>query len=111
MWISRQAYQDLQDELTKHRAELVAQNRANQMLEATMNWLRHRVTQIEAERAVLIDKFMGVKIPAPEFHAPKVRDPFAEHPFNEMDIFRGLSDAEALKEGVEWDEDGKLKQK
>ena len=37
MILSRRAYQDLQDELTKARAELIAQERANQMLEATMN--------------------------------------------------------------------------
>jgi hypothetical protein len=110
VFISRQAYQDLQDELTKARAELVAQSRANQMLEATMNWFRHRITQIEAERANLIHHALGVKIPTPVFEKPidPVRRFMEDHPFSEQNIFRSLGDQEAKEQGLDWDNEGRL---
>jgi uncharacterized protein (DUF2267 family) len=110
VFISKRAYQDLQDELTKARAELVAQSRANQMLEATMNWFRHRITQIEAERAQLIHHALGVKIPSPLFEKPidPIKRFMEDHPFSEQDIFRSLNDEEAAAEGLGWDNDGRL---
>lgn len=112
MFISRVVYQTLQDELTKARAELAAQSKANQMLEATMNWFRHRLTQIEQERAYLIQHTLGVKIPAPAFESQNAVDAqkrFMDEHFHESNIFRSLSDTEAAKEGIEWDDDGRLK--
>ena len=111
MFISRKAYQDLQDELTKARAELMAQSRANQMLEATMNWFRHRLTQIEAERAQLIHHALGVKIPTPTFDRVPDFDTLKKNMMgtvDEMDIFSGLSDEQAREHGVDWNEDGEL---
>lgn len=110
MFISRKAYQDLQDELTKARAELTAQSRANQMLEASMNWFRHRITQIEGERAQLLHHFLNIKIAAPVFEKPPdpVKQFMRDHAFSEQDIFRSLTDAEAKEQGVELDNDGRL---
>ena len=104
MWISRQAYQDLKDEITQARADAAAQLKANEILEANMNWFRHRMTQIEAERAQLIHHAIGVKIPTPEFHTPDPIKRFMDdHNFHESDIFRDLTDTEAKVAGVDWD--------
>jgi len=110
MWMSRQAYQDVQTELVKARAEVAAQAQANILLEATMNWFRHRITQIEMERANLIHHALGIKIPVPEFQKPDNADQRSlhDHQFDEHDIFRGLSDADATKQGLDWDDDGRL---
>ena len=97
MFLSRQAYQDLKDQITKAQAESAAQTKANEMLEATMNWFRHRLTQIEAERAVLLYRFMDIKVPAPEFHKQDPIKQFMEdhkHQFTEADIFRDLGENE-----------------
>ncbi len=115
MLLSRRAYQDLQNELVKNREEARAQVQANLMLEATLNWLRHRVTQMESERAILLHKFMDIKIQTPAFE--RVQDTSLGvqqaknliERFSEMDIFAGLSDEEARKQGVELDSDGRLK--
>ena len=95
MFLSRQAYQDLKDRITTAEAEAKAQVKANEILEANMNWFRHRLTQIEAERAVLIYKVMDVKIPAPEFHKEDPIKRFMDdHKFSETDIFRDLGENE-----------------
>ena len=110
MFISKRAYQDLKDDITHARADAAAQRKANEVLEANMNWFRHRLTQIEAERAALIHHTIGVKIPSPEFHTvDPVKKFMSDHAMNDMDIFSGLSDDEARKQGVEWDGDGRLK--
>ena len=97
MFLSRQAYEDLKQRITTAEAEARAQTKANEVLEANMNWFRHRLTQIEAERAVLIYKVMGVKIPAPEFHKEDPIQKFMQdhkHQFTEADIFRDLGEDE-----------------
>lgn len=111
MFISRRAYQDTQNELITLREEAKAQITANRMLEATHNWFRHRLTQIESERAQLIHHILGVKIAAPRFEevadvneGKKLLDGF-----HEMNIFQGMSDEDALKQGVELDASGYLK--
>ena len=97
MFLSRQAYQDLKDRITTAEATAAAQVKANEVLEANMNWFRHRLTQIEAERAVLLYRFMDIKVPAPEFHK---HDPIKQfmndhkHQFTEADIFRDLGEDE-----------------
>jgi len=109
VWISRQAYQDLKDEITQARADAAAQLKANEILEANMNWFRHRMTQIEAERAQLIHHAIGVKIPTPEFHKPDPIKRFMDdHNFHESDIFRDLTDTEAKVAGVDWDAEGRV---
>jgi predicted nuclease with TOPRIM domain len=111
VFLSRQAYEDLKQRITTAEAEARAQVKANEVLEANMNWFRHRLTQIEAERAVLIYKVMDVKIPTPEFHKEDPIERFKkDHNFSEHDIFRDMGDAEALKNGVEWDATGQLVQ-
>ena len=111
MWLSRQAYQDLKDQIVQAQADAAAQRHANDVLEANMNWFRHRLTQIEAERAVLIYKVMGVKIPAPEFHKEDPIQKFMQdhkHQFTEADIFRDLGDDEARKQGISFNEEGQV---
>lgn len=97
VFLSRQAYQDLKDRITAAEAESRAQVKANEVLEANMNWFRHRLTQLEAERAVLLYRFMDIKVPAPEFHKEDPIKRFMDdhkHSFSEADIFRDLGEDE-----------------
>lgn len=107
MWISRQVYTDLLSAQNKAQSDARAFQEANKGLQVTLDWLRTRVTQMEKERAILIERMFGVKIPVPEIvTAP---DPFKDHPFNDMaSMFNGMSDAEATKAGIEHDEKGEL---
>lgn len=107
MWISKQAYNDLRDDLVKAQAIAGAEVNANKGLQVTLDWLRTRVTQMEKERAILIERMFGIKIPVPEIQ--KAEDPFKDHPFNDLaSMFNGLSDNEAAREGIEHDAKGEV---
>ena len=109
MWISRHTYQDLQDRITSSHAQVVAEVGANKALKETMNWLMFRVTALEKERVVLIERMFDVKLPSPEVSARVVDDPFRDGGFNDTSLnFDGLSDAEAKAQGIEHDADGHL---
>lgn len=105
MIVSRKVYDDLQLELVKAREEARAVTNASRAMETSLDWLRVRVTQMEKERAVMIERFYGVKIPVPEI--VKAPDPFESHPLNNMGIsFEGMSDTEAESQGVGYDAEG-----
>lgn len=105
MIVSRRVYDDMVTARIRAEEQARAFQESNKGLQVTLDWLRVRVTQIEKERAIMIERFMGVKIPVPEIMpAP---DPFESHPLNNMGIsFEGMSDAEAEKQGVGYDGEG-----
>lgn len=88
MWVSRQAWQSLQDAMQRlvtdaaslrseawHRrgeAERLAVE--NSRLRADMDWFKLRLNQVERERGQLIQAAIGVKIAVPEF-VPTYEDP------------------------------------
>jgi hypothetical protein len=109
MWISKQTYQDVQDRLTQAHATVVAETGANKALKESLNWLMLRVTQLEKERAVFVDRLFGVRISVPEISSAEVvRDPFENHPLNDLNSFGDVGNDAAKKLGIDWDEEGKL---
>lgn len=70
--ISKQAVESLREELSVARAEreLLKLQLANS--ENHFNWLRVRVNSLEIERAQLIEKAYGIKIPVPEITKPQL---------------------------------------
>lgn len=107
MWISRSVYTDFQVALDKARSEARAFQEANKGLQVTLDWLRTRVTQMEKERAILIERMFGVKIPVLEIMAAP--DPFKAHPYNDLaSMFNGMTDEEAAREGITHDSKGEL---
>lgn len=106
MFISRKIYEFLQLELVKAREEARAVTNASRSMETSLDWLRVRVTQMEKERAVMIERFYGVKIPVPEIM--KAPDPFESHPLNAGLSFEGVSDAEATALGISHDAEGRV---
>ena len=109
MWITQQAYRDLQNELIQARAVVVAETSANKALKETLNWMMLRLTAMEKERAVMLDKFLGVKIATPEFLPAVVLDPFASHPYDETMGFADIGDEAARKLGIEYDENDSIR--
>ena len=101
MWIDRKIYQEHRDQLVQAQATASAEVAANRALKESLNWLMLRVTQLERERAVFIERMFGVKINVPEIApAAIVPDPFAEHPLNTMPSWDDMGDEEALRQGV-----------
>jgi len=111
MWIKRELFEKLLE--NKSKAEGAAQVLAQRVVQqdATIDWLKTRLTQLEYERAQLINNYMGVKIPVPEFDkettakAPRVT---AEDVLNQTVAFIDVGDEEAAKLGLSWDDEGRL---
>lgn len=109
MWISKQTYQDLYHEWQKCKAESEAQTRAAIGLRESNNWLMLRVTSLEKERAVFVERMFGVKIAVPELSPiPIVHDPFAENPLNETMSFEDVGDEAARQFGINHDSEGRV---
>ncbi len=111
MWIQRALFEKLIGD--KAKAEGAAQILAQRVVQqdATIDWMKTRLTQLEYERAQLINNYMGVKIPTPEFdketvaRAPRIT---AEDVLNQTVAFIDMGDEEAAKLGLGWDDEGRL---
>ena len=102
MWIAKGEYDRLIE--TRGKFDAVLQRCAAQ--QTTNEWLMMRLTQLEHERAVLIQNYMGVKVPVPEIGKAAetvdidqvLRDPGA--------LFADMGDEAASAQGVDWDPTG-----
>ena len=112
MWVSRQTYERLWDtiyELEKSldSSEDIRETYAeqNKVLQVNLDWLRTRVNQLEHERAQLLWNYTGVKVAVPQIH---VEETTGTHPLAEMPSFNDIGDAEAKRQGIEWDSEGRV---
>ena len=91
MWISKTTRRELQDTRTELRnaltgnASMFGENRKleveNARLRSDLDWFKHRLNQVEMERAMLIQDRIGVRINVPQF-VPAMENP--EETLNEM---------------------------
>lgn len=117
MWISRKHYNDL---LTAN-AGLSAQARTladqNTTLRTSMEWFMVRTTQLEKERALLVQNYMGVTLETPDYRPQPTKA--ANQKVIDQDIpslisamsFADMGDAEASRQGIAWDDDGNVTQR
>lgn len=103
MWISRKEYDALRLDNVKLREESSVLNRTQAAFQATFDWMRVRVTQLELERNQLISKYMGVEMPTPVIH--QTASP-RDNPMGQLPTFQDVGDDEARKLGVNWHDDG-----
>lgn len=96
---------------------ILAEQDANKVLQVNLDWFRVRLTQVEAERAKLLYLHTGVKVETPEF---AVREEAIEQERQSTSLpdiiagfagFQDIGDEEAVRQGIDWDEDGKVKYK
>jgi hypothetical protein len=103
MWIARSLYDAVNESRVKAEAIQHAQEVQIATLQAHLEWLRVRLTQLEFERAGLLQKYMGVSVPVPSFEdSGSSPDPNQTMDFNDM------GDEEAARQGVDWNADGTL---
>ena len=105
MWIDRKTYDDLRLDYAKANEEARVLSHQNQVLITTLDWLRVRVTQLEMERAQLLWRYTGVKVPVPEIVKT---DGVASNPMAQTPNFNDVGDTEAAKLGISWDDNGEL---
>lgn len=82
-------------------------------LEVNLDWFRVRLTQVEAERAKLLYLHTGVKMETPSFERSTPEDDQQRTALPDMIAgfagFQDVGDEEARKLGIEWDDEGKIK--
>jgi hypothetical protein len=105
MWISRAVFEDLRDQATKATAITDALRTHITALNTTLSWLQVRLTQLEHERAVMLDKYMGIKVTVPVFEPDQQS---TGDILNTMPSFNDMGDAEADRLGIGWSTDGSL---
>ena len=105
MWCDRKVYDDLRLDVAKRQAECQVLQQQNATLVTTLDWLRVRVTQLEMERAQMLWRYTGVKVPVPEIVKT---DGVASNPMAQTPNFNDIGDTEAAKLGISWDENGEL---
>lgn len=110
MWIDRKAYEDSRLELATAKEEARVLFEQNRAMRSTLEWFMVRVTQIEKERAILTEHYMGIKLETPDFRRGA---PVAEVPQNIPDMlgsmgFNDMGDEAAHRLGLDWDAAGKV---
>lgn len=104
MWIDRNVYENLMLDNAKLREESRVLNQQNQTLRSSLEWFMVRVTQLEKERAVLVQNYMGVKIETPDYRpAPSPREVPLDIPslIGAMG-FNDMGDDEARRLGIDF---------
>lgn len=107
MWVDKKVYQHYHDEWVKCHEEARVLSQQNLALHTTMDWMRMRVNQLEHERAMLIQNYMGVKIEVPTIRS-KEDVTMVPPTLGGRSIFDDMGDAAAKAEGVAWDDSGKV---
>lgn len=84
--------------------ELAAQHRADQV---SIDWLRHRVNQLEKERAILLREVTHLAIPTPEIATDHRNTMTAALPDGfSMPSFEDVGDQMAERMGIKHDPEG-----
>ena len=116
MWIAKEAWEGIKEselQLRLRTREIQGENGAlreqNKVLQANMDWMRTRLTQLEKQNAQYIYQIAGVKIPVPEFQ-PAINLHDAANTMAELaDTFEDMGNERAEKLGIGWNLDGTVK--
>lgn len=98
------------DALAHERGQREILTSATRTLETQLGFMCARVNQLEAERAVLTERLLGVEIPRPTFTAAVTRPAATPEPADLLagDPFADMGDAEAKRRGLKWDSAGRV---
>ena len=83
-------------------AEAAAIREQNKVLQVQLDFMRHRVNQLELERAMLLQKVSGIAIPVPEL-VPQAKQLDVRELLQAMPSFEDIGDNEAAKLGIRTD--------
>ena len=105
MFISRAMFDTLQTSATTSATEARVLSEQLRAWQTTMDWMRVRLNQIEAERAQLLFNFLGVKILTPTI-APAHEVAPQPDMLGATIHYGDIGDEEAAKQGISWAPDG-----
>ena len=107
MWIKRAEYDKLMERALVAQGEKEALQRQLISQQGTTDWMIHRMTQLEHERAALIYRYMDIKITVPELvpEQPKTETSVIG---NDLPSFNDVGDEQAKALGLDWDDQGRV---
>lgn len=110
MWIRRAAYDAIQERASKAQgaAEVLERQIATQ--KAHQEWMVLRLTQLEHERAQLLYRYMDVKITTPTVELDVPVTPETSRIGSDLPSFEDVGDEEAGRQGLGWDDQGRVTQ-
>jgi len=108
MWIRRQIFDALRDELVEQRtrAATLAEHTATHRTQT--GFLVARINQLEKERAIMLKALTKLEIPVPELTAiaPPINADAVLMAAMGSSMFDDMGDTEAQRQGVRWSPDG-----
>lgn len=110
MWVKRAEYDKLMERALIAQGEKEALQRQVDSQKTTTDWIIHRMTQLEHERAALIYRYMDIKITVPELVPDSPRTETSSQIGVDLPSFQDVGDEEAKKLGLDWDNDGRVTQ-
>ena len=108
MWISSAVFESLVADRAKAEGKSHAQELEVVALKGTMEWMIVRLNQLEHERAVMIQQYMGVRIAAPSIESTRSEVESATFMNTSADLFSDVGDAEANRLGLGWNDQGEM---
>lgn len=110
MWVKRAEYDKLMERALIAQGEREALQRQVDSQKTTTDWMIHRMTQLEHERAALLYRYMDIKITVPELVPDAPRTEASQMAGFDPPSFADVGDDEAKKLGLDWDNDGRVTQ-
>jgi hypothetical protein len=107
MWISKELFESLVEGRAKALGEVGAVKEQVKAVQATLDWMAMRLTQVEHERAQLLFNYTGIKITTPSIEPLREVSPLIDlkDPGN---LFDDVGDEEARRLGLDWDAQGEI---
>ena len=102
MWVNRQVYQELREALVAVTAVRDAQTANLAAVHTTLDWFRVRITQLEHERALLLQNYLGVTVPSLSIEKAPTSPTSIRPSYDPVPHFQDIGDDEAKRLGVEW---------
>ncbi len=107
MWVKRALWQELVERNAALHADNAHYRERHTTQKVTVDWLMVRLTQLEHERAALIQRYMGVTIAVPSIEAAPVPGTASQLP--DSVSFEDMGDEAAKAAGIDWNEHGEVK--
>jgi hypothetical protein len=116
MWFTRSIDESREQ---RQRDAVIALERQNATLQTSVQWLQATVNQLQAERAILLERVLGLNLPVPTIVQTPGTPESARHnqrtqrhvdepaePFDLVAAFEDMGDEDAKKHGVDLTPDG-----
>ena len=103
MFLPSKVYYDLREACARAEGAREALKHQVATLDVTCDWFRVRISQLEHERALMIQHYTGVTVPALSIEKAPVPNPTQlRQSYDPVAHFADVGDTEAARMGISW---------